>query len=235
MNNDDRSDRDVRPRRRWGAYAAGLSAAVGAALAAAMIPAAPAFADPTDYAVAAAAGDAVPALATKLPEETILNNDITTLFDDLQAPFGGYLDIQLTDYLISLLPGGATGTDGVDVETFLASQAYTPAIELLDTLLGGGGMQAFDAAAADAVPAARAPIPEETILNNDITTLFDDLQAPFGGYLDISLTDYLISLLPGGATGTDGVEVETFLASQAYTPAIELLDTILGGGGMMMF
>jgi hypothetical protein len=137
MNHDDPSDRDIRPRRRRGAYAAGLSAAVGAALAAAMIPAAPAFADPTDDTVAAAAGEAVPALA-HLNEEAILNNDITTFYNDINDPFLAGPDIQFTDYLLGLLPGGGNGTDAIEVETFLVNDIYTPLIDAF-----GGGVQAF--------------------------------------------------------------------------------------------
>jgi hypothetical protein len=126
MNNDDRSDRDVHPRRRWGAYAAGLSAAVGAALAAAMIPAAPAFADPTD--------DALPAL--QLNEDAILQNDITAFFGDINDPSLATPDIQFTDFLLGLLPGGVNGTDAIDVETVLVNDIYTPLIDAF----GGSGM-----------------------------------------------------------------------------------------------
>jgi hypothetical protein len=217
MNHDDRSDRDVRPRRRWGAYAAGLSAAAGTALAAAMIPAAPAFADPTD--------DALPAL--QFSEEKILNGDITTLFGDLHDPSLAAPDIQVTDSLLGLLPGGVNGTDGIEVETLLVNDVYNPLIDAL----GGGGMRMLDATAADAEPAARPPITEEAILNNDITTFYKDINDPSLAGPDIQFTDSLLGLLPGGAGGTDAVEVETLLVTDIYTPLIELL----GGGGMMAF
>jgi hypothetical protein len=45
----------------------------------------------------------------------------------------------------------------------------------------------------------------------------------------------LFGLLPGGVNGTDGMEVETLLASDLYVPAIDLLETLLGGGGMLSF
>jgi hypothetical protein len=45
-------------------------------------------------------------------------------------------------------------------------------------------------------------------------------------------TDSLLGLLPGGAsTGTDAIEVETFLVNDIYTPLIDAF----GGGGMMAF
>jgi hypothetical protein len=217
MNHDDRSDRDVRPRRRWGAYAAGLSAAAGTALAAAMIPAAPAFADPTD--------DALPAL--QFSEEKILNGDITTLFGDLHDPSLAAPDIQVTDSLLGLLPGGVNGTDGIEVETLLVNDVYNPLIDAL----GGGGMRMLDATAGEAVPAAMSREPEEKILNGDITTFYNDIHDPSLAGPDIQLTDSLLGLLPGGGNGTDAVEVETLLVTDIYTPLIELL----GGGGMMAF
>ncbi|MDT5278428.1 MAG: hypothetical protein QOG95_5360 [Mycobacterium sp.] len=220
MNNDDRSDRDVHPRRRWGAYAAGLSAAVGAALAAAMIPAAPAFADPAGDAVAAAAGDAVPALA-KQTEEGILNGEITTFYGDIHDPSLAGPDIQFTDYLLGLLPGGGTGTDATGVETFLVTDVYTPLIDAF-----GGGERTLDAAA------AISREPEDAILNNDITTFYGDIHDPSLAGPDIQFTDFLLGLLPGGVNGTDAIDVETVLVNDIYTPLIELLG---GGGGMMMF
>ena len=48
-------------------------------------------------------------------------------------------DIQFTDSLLGLLPGGGNGTDAVEVETFLVNDIYTPLIDAL----GGGGMMAF--------------------------------------------------------------------------------------------
>ncbi len=214
MNHDDRSDRNVRPRRRWGAYAAGLSAAVGAALAAAMIPAAPAFADPTD--------DALPAL--QVSEEKILNTDIVALFDALKDPSAAGPDIQFTDYLLGLLPGGGGGTDATEVETLLVNDIYTPLIDAL----GGGGMRMLDAAAADAVPAAK--VTEELVLNRDITTLAGEIRDPSLAGPDIQFTDYLLGLLPGGGGGTDAIEVETLLVTDIYTPLIDAL-----GGGLQAF
>jgi hypothetical protein len=141
LNTHAHSDRDVCPRRRRrGAYAAVLSAAAGAALAAAMIPAAPAKADTTDDAIgAAAAADAVPAKVAPT-EDAILDKEILTLFNDVHDPSLGTGDVDLTTELLSLLPGGVNGADGIEVETLLASDLYTPALDLVETLLGGGGM-----------------------------------------------------------------------------------------------
>jgi hypothetical protein len=61
------------------------------------------------------------------------------LFDDLHDPSGAGPDIQFTDFLLGLLPGGGNGTDGVEVEGLLVTDIYTPLIELV----GGGGMMAF--------------------------------------------------------------------------------------------
>jgi hypothetical protein len=211
MSNDDRSDRDVHPCRRWGACAAGLSAAVGTALAAAMIPAAPAFADPTD--------DAVPAITAPY-EETILNDEITTLFGGINDPDAGALDVQVTDSLLGLLPGGGHGTDATEVETLLVNGLYTPVLDALGAL---------DGAAPGAVPAGGMNPSPDGILNQDIIVLFDDLQVPSLAGPDTEVTDSLLGLLPGGVTGTDGVEVETLLANDLYNPAIDLLETLLGG------
>jgi hypothetical protein len=224
MNQDDRSDRDVRPRRRRGAYAAGLSAAVGAALAAAMIPTATAFADPSDDAIAAAAGDAAPA-ALQRSEEAILNGDITRFFGDIHDPSLAGPDIQLTDSLLSLLPGGVNGTDAMEAETFLVTDVYTPLIDAV----GGGGMQAFDAAAGEAVPAAMRQS-EEAVVNGDITTLADDIHDPSAAGPGIQFADFVFSLAPGGADGTTGIAAETFVATDVLTPLIDAL-----GGGMMAF
>jgi hypothetical protein len=225
MNNHDRSDRDIcQRRRRRGAYAAVLSAAVGAGLAAAMIPAAPAFADPAGDAAAAAAGDAVPAAMSRGGEEATLNNDISTLFDDLHLSFLAGPDVQTTDFLLGLLPGGAGGTDAVAEETALVTD-ITP---LLDEF-GGGGMKMFDAAAADAALVIGRPT-EEAVLNNDITTYFDDLHLPFLAGPDVQTTDFLLGLLPGGVNGTDAVAEETALVAD-ITP---VLDAFGGGGAQML-
>jgi hypothetical protein len=230
MNKDHRSDRDVcQRRRRRGAYAAVLSAAAGAALAAAMIPAPLAYADTTDDAIgAAAAGDSVSDITSRTPE-SIANGDVIALDDDLGLKFLAGPENGLLDSIYASLPGGADGTLGIDAETTVANLA-TDGINLLD---GGGGMRMLDAAAADAEPAAAKPPPitEEAVLNNHITTLFDDLHDPSGAGPDIQFTDFLLGLLPGGGNGTDGVEVEGLLVTDIYTPLIELV----GGGGMMAF
>jgi len=216
MNNHDRSDRDVRQRRRRrGAYAAGLSAAVGVALAAAMIPAAPAFADPTDDVLVIGPGG----------EETILNEEIIGLFGGINDPSAGALDVQVTDSLLGLLPGGGHGTDATEVETLLVNDLYTPLIDAL-----GGGERMLDVTAADAVPAKQIQTPDG-ILDKDISILFGEINDPSGGGLDVQVTDTLLGLLPGGVNGTDGIEVETLLANDVYTPAIDLVGTLLGGGG----
>jgi hypothetical protein len=233
MNKDHRSDRDVcQRRRRRGAYAAVLSAAAGAALAAAMIPAPLAYADTTDDAIgAAAAGDSVSDAIMRQTEETIANGAITKLDGDLGlASFAGP-ENGILDSFYAFLPGGADGTLGIDAETTVANLA-TDGINLLD---GGGGMRMLDAAAADAVPALAKPIPEDEILDKEILTLFNDLRAPALGTGDVDFTTELLSLLPGGVNGADGVEVETLLASDLYTPALNLVDTLLGIGGGMAF
>ena len=138
MNNDHRRDGDVcQRRRRRGAYAAVLSAAVGAALATAMIPAPLASADTTDDAVAAAvAGDSVSDAIGRETEEAILHGDITRFDDDLGLKFLANPDIQLTDSLLGILPGGANGMEAVEVETFAVNDLLTPWI---DALAGAAG------------------------------------------------------------------------------------------------
>jgi hypothetical protein len=110
MKQDDRSQN-----RRWGALA-GLSAAAGAALAAAMIPAAPAFADPTDDAVAAAAITGGGGGTTET-EDQILGSDV--IADAGGSGSTANLDEAAINTALGLFPGGVNGTDATGVETFL--------------------------------------------------------------------------------------------------------------------
>jgi hypothetical protein len=228
MNNDHRRDGDVcQRRRRRGAYAAVLGAAVGAALAAPLIAPALALADATDDAVAAAvAGDSVSDAARQpVTEFATLNRDIVTLDGDLGLKFLANPDVQLTDSLLGLLPGGATGTDATEVETFLVNDFYDPLIADF-----GGGSSSI---AADAVSdVTKQPAPELGTLNHDITIVDDDLGLKFLANPEIQFTDSLLGLYPGGAEGTLATEVETFLVNDFYNP---LIDIVGGGGGMMAF
>jgi hypothetical protein len=227
MNNDHRRDGDVcQRRRRRGAYAAVLGAAVGAALAAPLIAPALAFADTTDDAVAAAAaGDVVSDALRGQTELGTLNHDITIFDGDLGLKFLANPDVQLTDSLLGLLPGGATGTDATEVETFLVNDFYDPLIADF-----GGGSSSI---AADAVSdVTKQPAPELGTLNHDITIVDDDLGLKFLANPEIQFTDSLLGLYPGGAEGTLATEVETFLVNDFYNP---LIDIVGGGGGMMAF
>lgn len=113
---------DPRQRRRWGAFA-GLSAAAGAALAAAMIPAAPAFAEPADDAVGASAvggGSELQAL-DKLVIYDAGGNGATANFDEAA------INAALSDF-----PGGLKGADAIGEETFLVD--HPPDLSLLVSL-----------------------------------------------------------------------------------------------------
>jgi hypothetical protein len=158
MNHDDRSDRDVcQRRRRRGAYAAVLSAAAGAALAAAMIPAAPAFADPADDAVGAATN------VTIAPPTELQALDLLVIADGGTPGDENDINTALIDYPYPPTPAAAPIDDSaaaaaspsgsaVEEAFLIAHPADLTAVVSFDThdaFLGTGVLALLDAGAFD--------------------------------------------------------------------------------------
>jgi hypothetical protein len=146
MNHHDRGDHDVfQRRRRRGVYAAVLSAAAGAALAAAMIPAAPAFADPADDAVGAA-GICVVSCAELAALDLLVVADGGTPDDEAA------INTVFTDFPSS---NGATAeetflvTHPLDLQPVVAFDTNAFNFPLADTPLGIDFIAALDAGAFD--------------------------------------------------------------------------------------
>jgi hypothetical protein len=175
--------------RRWGTFT-GLSAAAGAALAAALIPAAPAFASPGDDAVGAAADAAA---GMKVNEEAVMDKTIEAYFSDLAphrvaeaeitglpggSPDPGDLAVAQENATILDIFGNAASPGAVGFET-----GITNYYDLLIDLLPGSNEKSLAAAtvgaqaASEAVPAL-TKLNEEAVMDKTIDTYFGDLSAP---------------------------------------------------------
>jgi hypothetical protein len=235
MNHEDRSQR-----RRWGALTV-LSAAAGAAVAAATIPAAPAFASPGDDAAAAAVSDLVKA-PTDLAK---MDTAITTYFEDLSP------EQRLYDVIGTAGGGSDAGEQAVSQENATILDIFgstssqgamsfenmiTGYYDSLIGLLGGGGGITADAAAI-------MKQPELVLMNDAITTYFDDLSpekrmvdfigiGTGGGGSDagaqaVAQEDATIVDIFGNTTSPGAVGFETGI--QDY---YVMLNDLLGGGGI---
>lgn len=161
-------------------------------MAAALIPAASAFAAPADDAAAAAAST-VPDLTKAPPNDLVPMDDaITRYFDDLSGP------ARVAEYIGTQGGGSELGEQAVAQENATIVDIFgnttssgamgfetqiTNYYDLLTDLLPGSGEKSFAAAtvgaeaASDAVPAL-AKINEEGVMDKTIETYFGDLSAP---------------------------------------------------------
>jgi hypothetical protein len=192
MNHDDRSDDDACPRRRpRGAHVAGVGTAVGAALAAAMIPAAVAYADPNTGAPVTSGGSGM--------EQTAMDNAASAFLgrEDISTSLATS-DVWHLNNFIGELPGGASGQLGTVMEESLASifeDFGTPT----SGLKGSG---------------------EEASLNNVFSNFLaqEDISTRLAT-IDVTYLDDFLGQLPGGAHGAVGIAFEMDLANDIATIA----------------